>query len=333
MSGSQPFNSDPTDRARAWSDYWHHGALHSLPTSYQGNYEGAIKAFWSQVLAGVAGGQRMLDIGTGNGALPLLALELRAGDCPQVDAVDIATVAPEWHRTLPAPERERIRFHGDTRAEELPFPDGHFNLVASQYGFEYTDTTAAGAEAARVLCAGGTLALVMHHAGSRLHAVATAEAESAATLCADGGFLDQAGELLPWMGLAARGEMEKLRGSQQAAAARESFNASTRELNARIEASQDGLSADVRQYVFGLLQALQQRQLDADAAAAQLVAYRTQVAQAQLRSAELCRHALDEAGMDRLQSALEAAGFHDLQPGTVHHQDMLMGWTLQATRG
>ncbi|MGY0634913.1 class I SAM-dependent methyltransferase [Luteimonas sp. A478] len=326
-----PADSNPADRAQAWSDYWRHGALHSLPTSYAGNYEGAIRQFWANVLAGTHAGQRLLDIGTGNGALPLLALELRSGESPLVDAVDIATVAPDWHSALPAAQRDRIHFHGSIRAEHLPFADACFDLACSQYGFEYTDTTAAGMEAARVLRPGGTLALVMHHADSQLAAVAAAEASGAATLCAPDGLLELAQAMVPWMGMAGRGELEQLRASVQATEDRERFNTLAQELATRSR-SEGGLLAEALQRVFGLMQALQQGQVDTDTATSHLASYEDQLRQARLRSDELCHHALDDEGMSRLREKLEASGFRDMDPGLVHHQDMLMGWTLRATR-
>lgn len=324
-------DSKPTDRAQAWSDYWRRGALHSLPTSYAGNYEGAIRDFWAGVLTGTHAGQRLLDIGTGNGPLPLLALELRSADAPLINAVDIATVAPDWLSALPAAQRERIRFHGSTRAEHLPFADACFDLACSQYGFEYTDTAAAGMEAARVLRPGGALALVMHHADSRLAAVAAREASGAEVLCAPGGLLERARAMVPWMGMAGRGELAQLQASPQAAQDRASFNALAQELATRSQ-PEGGPLADALQWVFGLMQALQQRQVNTEAAAAHLASYADELRQAGLRSDELCSHALDDAGMGRLRESLQAAGFRDMDTGLVHHQDMLMGWTLRATR-
>lgn len=323
----------PSARSRVWSAYWQQGALHSLPTSFPDNYEGEIREFWAGMLAGLDARHRMLDIGTGNGALPRLALDLRGHDSPQVDAIDAAHVAPDWHSALPASTRGRIRFHGHVHAEQLPFPDGHFDLVTSQYGFEYTDTAATAAEAWRVLREGGRLGLVMHHAGSRLHLVAAAEAEGAAVVSGPAGFLQRAMDLIPWLAMAARGEVQQLRATPAAGKAREDFNAAAAALGARIETGQDsGLLADVREYVFRLVQALQGGRVDESAARAHLASYMDTVAHAQVRSAELCRHALTEDGMQRLHATLADAGFSDLRASTLRHDGMLMGWGLQAVR-
>ncbi|HIY71798.1 MAG TPA: class I SAM-dependent methyltransferase [Candidatus Luteimonas excrementigallinarum] len=326
-----PVNSNPADRALAWSNYWRHGALHSLPTSYRGNYEGEIRHFWAGVLAETHAGQKLLDIGTGNGALPLLTWELRSTRSPAMDAVDIADVAPAWLSDLPSEQQNRIRFHASTRAEHLPFADACFDLVCSQYGFEYTDTAAASMEAARVLRPGGTLALVMHHSDSQLAAVAAAETSATETLCAPGGLLESAEAMAPWMGMAGRGELADLNASPQATSDRQRFNSLAQAL-ATQAATEGGLLAESLQWVFGLLRALQQGQIDTAEAAMHLSNYADQLRQAQLRSEELCLHALDDARMGQLQKSLESSGFSRVETGLVHHDRLLMGWTLRATR-
>ena len=82
-----------------------------------------------------------------------------------------------------------------------------------------------------------------------------------------------------------------------------------------------------------LVQALQHRQIDETSARTHLSSYMESVAQAQVRSEELCQHALTDEGMQQLRTTLSDAGFRDLHVSTVHHDGMLMGWTLQAGRG
>ena len=61
--------NDP--RRQAWSSYWAQGALHSCTGSFDARYSGAIGAFWDAVVAEIPPGSRVLDLATGNGALPL----------------------------------------------------------------------------------------------------------------------------------------------------------------------------------------------------------------------------------------------------------------------
>ena len=113
------------------------------------------------------------------------------GDSVDVDAVDLAQVAPAWYTPADYP---RIRFHSGVRMESLPFPDGHFTLIVSQFGFEYAQREPALRECLRVLAPGGRLAFVMHHAGSVLAKVGRSELAIHERLLEAGGLLDAARE-------------------------------------------------------------------------------------------------------------------------------------------
>jgi ubiquinone/menaquinone biosynthesis C-methylase UbiE len=155
-----------------WDRYWSFGSLHSFSQVSGGNYEGAIADFWRQRFSDLAAGAHVLDIATGNGAVPLLALEAadRAGIAIRVDGVDLAQIDPAARVQDPGPREAlgRVRFHSRTPAESLPFPEASIDLVCSQYGLEYSDLPAAVAEIARVSAPGAGVALILHHAESAL---------------------------------------------------------------------------------------------------------------------------------------------------------------------
>ena len=324
---------DSAARRRAWNEYWRAGPLHSLAGSFQGNYEGPIRAFWEQAFAGLGANDRVLDIGTGNGALPALLCELRGADVPAIDAIDIAAPDPAWLRQAPAPCRERIRFHGDTPAEDTGFADARFSLVASQYGLEYSDLARALPEVARITRAGGRLALVVHHAGSRLREVAAAEVGMIDWLLGPDGLMAPAAAILPYVALAARGERARLAADPGAGQARGRFNEAMQALEelARASPYPDALH-DARAQVGARIDALM-RGAAGEAQAADAHAAHVRALQgARLRSLELCRHALDEAAARRLLAALEQAGFTRAEAAPLHHQEHLVGWTIRATR-
>ena len=142
--------SDGEARRAAWSDYWSRGALHSCVGSYAGNYGGAIATYWRTVFATLPRGARVLDVGTGNGPLPRLLLDARPDDSDlHVDAIDLAALAPRW-AAQPA-YAARVRFHPGVATEHLPFAAAAFDLVTSQFGFEYAERGPALAECLRVL--------------------------------------------------------------------------------------------------------------------------------------------------------------------------------------
>src|SRR5690606_5536476 len=69
--------SDAGERAHSgaepWSRLWSTGVLHSCATGIHGNYDGAVLEFWQRQFDSLEDGSRLVDVGTGNGALLLLA--------------------------------------------------------------------------------------------------------------------------------------------------------------------------------------------------------------------------------------------------------------------
>ena len=54
-----------------------------------------------------------------------------------VAGIDSAAIDPARYAIRHGELLQTIQFHGNTRMEELPFPDGMFDAVISQYGIEY----------------------------------------------------------------------------------------------------------------------------------------------------------------------------------------------------
>jgi SAM-dependent methyltransferase len=101
------------------------------------------------------GGDRLLDVACGSGQLALLAARKGA----KVTGVDIATNWIEAARGRAASEGLAAQFdQGD--AEELPYPDESFDIVASIYGAMFAARPERVAqELARVCRSGGTIAM------------------------------------------------------------------------------------------------------------------------------------------------------------------------------
>jgi SAM-dependent methyltransferase len=316
-------------RQAVWARHWASGAAHSCAGSYDETYGGAIAQFWRGVAAGFAPGTRVLDIATGSGALPRLLRALQPGIPWQVDAVDLAPVQPAWWQALPSEQRALTRFHGAAAAESLPFAEGQFDTVVSQYGLEYADLPRAVSELLRVRAPRGHVALVLHHSASRPVTLATVEMAHIAWLRAAEGLLPAAQAMLEPMARAATAAgRASLAADPEAAARRQRFNQVQQVLESRL-AVPDG--ADVLQEtraavhgLFGLAQ--QQGAAVADAAWSSLDAA---LADAHWRLDELRRCALAPAAIEHLQTLLRPALPHStvqvLQEGPY-----TMGWALTA---
>lgn len=321
----------PAARRQAWSRYWARGAAHSCVGSYGELYGGAIAAFWDGVFRELPPVARVLDVATGNGVLPRMLLEMRREPGIRCEAVDIAPVDPKWLEGLAASERERVRVQGGIDAEALPFADGTFDLVVSQYGIEYARLEPAIGEALRVLAPGGRIALVLHHSGGRPAGLAALELDNLAWLAREGGLLDAAAGMLEPMARAATEEgRASLRTDAKANAARERFNARQNELAARGD-GKDGADVlfEARDAAMSILAVAGQR--GAAAAAAALAAYRAELEASETRLRDLREHALDAGAARELRDRLAAALRAPVTLEEVREEGgYLMGWAVRS---
>ncbi len=310
-----------SDRRDAWRRYWASGALHSLAGSFPGNYQGAIRAHWAEYFAALDAGDRVLDLGSGNGALPLMILEMLPRErWPAIEAVDLAEPRPAWLGRWPdAP----VRFQGGVRMERLPHRDRSFTLLCSQFALEYAEREAAAGECARVLAERGRLVAVMHHAASLLADVAREE-------CSHLEWLLRQSALEPAL-LAALPHAAGLVGSGSAPA-RERLNQALAALARRIEQARvaDLLIAAGRAALAAVDAA---RRAGVEAAVAGWMNFRTELDAALFRARELLGHALDEAGMALWREGLERAGLTVERLEALAEPDRgILGWALCARR-
>ncbi len=326
-----PGTGSPDDardqRIQNWSRHWHSGVHHSCSTSFGADYAGNIAAFWHRVFSAMAPGSRVLDIATGNGALPRLLLQARPAGDWHCDAIDQASLAPRW-ADASAPDAP-LCFHTGVAAEALPFEDGRFALVVSQFGIEYSDLDSSIPELLRVLAPEGNLALVVHHADARPVQLAAIEIAHIDWLLSADGLVTTAFAMLePLARSTTAAGRASLACDAAAELARERFNAAQDQLSARATAA-DG--ADVLFEAQDGIARLVQLALDQGSEPAQQAwtVLRQQLADARWRLADLRARALSPAQLAALAAQLQAA-----RPGLVssplHERDFLMGWCLHS---
>ena len=155
-------HSENTQSKDHWTAYWQTGAGSSCFDGSESELH--LTQLWDELVDALPDKARMLDLATGNGTVARMCAA-RAQARPihlDIDAIDAAEIDPPAFLPDQDPLLSSIHFHGKTRLEALPFRDGTFNAVVSQFGFEYACETRAAAEAARVLAPGGRLRLVIH---------------------------------------------------------------------------------------------------------------------------------------------------------------------------
>jgi ubiquinone/menaquinone biosynthesis C-methylase UbiE len=313
---------DPhTQRRHAWTTVWRSGVLHACAGSWEGNYGGEIREFWAARAKRMGKDSELLDLATGNGALPALLLEVLGADhLPRIEAVDLAEPSPGWLAAAPAAARARIRFHSGVALESLPFPEGRFHAVCSQFGFEYADIERAAAEVARVLAKGGWLALVCHHHRSKLAEVAQTEITHLDWLLQESELIPALRAVLPY-------------------AARRSQEPPAREARARLNAILAAVAARARQEAVPelLLNAGQSalgwveqtvRSGDVEAAQAAIGTWPETMAAYRLRCRELIDNALDEAQVGALVERFAGFGLVLQEQRVLHESGWVLAWAL-----
>ncbi|GIU05944.1 class I SAM-dependent methyltransferase [Shewanella glacialipiscicola] len=149
-----------------WSEYWEQGHLTSFGTDFSGNYAGILKDIWLPIFKELRPNFEVLDIATGNGALPLLLKSYldESNVNGRVRGIDIAKIQ------LIKPENDsliKIDLIGEINCESLPFNDP-VDLVTSQFGIEYSNLSTSLVAVANILKGGGRLCLVCHHHNSMI---------------------------------------------------------------------------------------------------------------------------------------------------------------------
>ena len=297
-----PASDDLAERTRSWNAYWSSGALHSCVGSFGGNYAGQVRGFWRALSSSLPVGACLLDVATGNGALPALFIE----DVPeaqqlQIDAVDLADVQPAWLASLPEAVRARTRFHPGVRAESLPFADARFDAAVSQFGLEYTDAARSVAELRRVVRAGGTVALVLHATESLIVRQAREELRHLAWMLDEARLLEAGARLCEALALASTAEgIRRLEADPAAAALRSHYNALMAQASERASRSPcPDVIVDAQQAV---ARALMASRASGSAAVGQqqVEAMVGQLRESQLRLRELVECALDREAVAAL---------------------------------
>jgi len=165
------------DDSEAWDRFWRAGHRACCYQDEEGRYLPPIRAVWQEFFDRLPRDARLVDIGTGNGAVPSEALRWARGQLDarfDVHGVDYADIQPPESA---GHERCRVTFHPRTDCRNLPFRDASMDAVTAQFTLEYLPLAEAAAELARVLRDGALLRAVLHVAGGVSERLARQELE------------------------------------------------------------------------------------------------------------------------------------------------------------
>lgn len=154
-------------KASAWTAFWQEQnsesrCLRSAPDQLHD----LLSDHWNSFAASLPPRTKVLDIGCGSGIVGRSLV--RAQPSLHVVGIDSA-------RVRATPSCPNVKILPEIAIEALPFVDKCCDAAVSQFGFEYSDPSAAAKELARVLNPGARISFIIHHAaspivlGDRLH--------------------------------------------------------------------------------------------------------------------------------------------------------------------
>jgi len=279
-------------------------------------------AFWMHFFESGAPPVAMLDIGTGNGAIPMVASRV-LGARVRIVGIDTAVVKPD---SVKCPELERVQFLSETSCESLPFADESFDMVTSQFAIEYTDMDASLDEVLRVRRPSARVAFVMHADDSHIGNVSKAQIEQIDWLLGPGGFHDAAQRMIKV--LEARNDA-KSTGVLDPELVRHQYNASARALVQKIEQAGMGDALARSAVVVQRLLAAAAKGQRNDGTALLGDASAAFRGEAQRLRAQLIA-SLSLPQVAEIAGRLRYAGLQ-VKVGELHYQGSLMAHTLVAT--
>ncbi|MFC0682756.1 class I SAM-dependent methyltransferase [Lysobacter korlensis] len=309
---------------KQWETYYRGGALATCPTAPDGGYDFEVRAAWVEFFSTQPDGARILDIGTGNGVVALIALETAAqlGRNWEIHGIDLAAIDPP--RFVADGERRfaGITFHAGVAMERLPFDDASFDAVGGHYALEYAaDSSRALSEIHRVLKTGGDCQFVLHHPDSVFMRSAQAAMREAELVFTQTKIFRRLHRLVA-MDQVVPGATER---------ASTELRAAIRALKQALQQAQVSGGGRVLSVALNAVQTLLVARKEMQPHAAALKVDR---AEADLRASvrglsDLIEHARGPEDMDKLEREAAAAGFSLIEHMPLYHAAQnLVGWQL-----
>jgi len=318
-----------------WDRYWNANRIAACCAGEDLNYGGAILLGWQAFFDGFDTGSRLLDIGTGNGAVALMAAAAaqRSDKSFEIHAVDSAAIDPvqfvPGNRALMAD----VTFHGSTKAESLPFEAAVFDGVTGQYALEYTDIPATLRELNRVCRSGARLRFVIHAQEGSPVTLARASLDELTVAFVDSGIGAKARECMRTAFAFERAATDDPRKRLLAQNARESYVDAARALDARYASSP---SPEVIGEFLNLVRGIWDRRsrFSLDEALSPLDAFDLELSAHRARLGAMCYSARDRSGILELLELCEETGFDESQSNELRASgdQRLLGWVVTATR-
>ena len=308
----------------SWTDYWQAQVRDAFAASEA--EEQALQALWHALFLDWQPGDRVLDIGCGNGALARTLGTFADAYRRRFSyvGIDQATVSDAEADSFEYLQSEVV---GGVPAEAGAFSAASFDRIVSQFGFEYCDAGRMIGKVCDWLDDGGSVSLLLHTRDSALSSEVNYTLEQM-RMAEESALLIAVARLLSRLA-----EADRRAGADPTSARlRELINSTCRELEAK--AANLPNPAFLKRFVslcLGMFDA-RRAQIPPSIKLSNLTLLSTQLIHHKARLEQQQRVALDEAGLTRLADLLAARGFRCSRSEPFFFDKAKIGFVLAAER-
>ena len=311
--------------ARGWNTYWR-GVDDTQASTPGGLSHPVFPGFWSVALGEFVAANpdgRVLDIGTGNGAVIEYLSQASGVNLENASCVDVSTSAIDIVRKR-FPAVTGVVADGRT----IPLDSGQYDLVTSQFGIEYAGAAAID-EAIRLLAPGGSLLFLLHILPGYLHRECTVAAEALQRVAQS--------DLVPLALEFFTAGFAAVQGGDRAPyeSAARSLNPAIKELEAIMTEHGEHVAGDMLIYLHTTLQNMHSRiqHYKPDEVLTWLEAIGKELDEHEQRMLSEREAAMDEEAFKALCSNIESKGLeiNKAMPLQIKGEQLPVAWILQAT--
>lgn len=163
---------------QGWDRYWR-GIKNGGNPGVGGANHARLDEFWREFFVSLhaqKGPRKLVDIGSGDGAVVAFAVDVLGARALDVTCVDISGNAVDILQKRFPSVRGVV-----ASALQIPLPSASFDSITSQFGVEYAGMPAFD-EAVRLVAPGGQLALLIHHRSGAMQRECSAGLDAAQQL-------------------------------------------------------------------------------------------------------------------------------------------------------
>lgn len=325
MTRMSDTNGSPS--TSGWNAYWQ-GAASSENNVVGGFSHPGFATFWNTAVSEFVAmrddsSPRVLDIGTGSGAVLEAIARVKTATMENVSCSDISAAA------IDVVSKRFPRATGIVAdAKSIPSDSGQYDLITSQFGIEYAGPSAID-EAVRLLAPGGSLLFLMHIRPGNLYSECTA-AVDALQRTRNSNFIELSRDLFEKGFDAVRG---KDRAPYEAAA--KAMNPAIKKVEAVLTEYGEHVAGDSIIALYSTVQDMHSRiqNYNPDEVFAWLDLMKNELPEHEVRMSSMREASIDADEFRQTCERLTSLGLtiDRAQPSQIQGEELPIAWILQAT--